>query len=441
MANLNILPGEWELQTREADRKRKFADLLRQSQQPQGQMVGNMFVAPSWTQRLAAAVNQWQGGQMQRQADDMERKAIEGQRQTMKTAGERLAAALQPKISPALEGNNTDDAAFMSAPGFYQPETTKQPSMDEVLSAQVQYANDIGDPAALQNVTSNMVNYRLRQQDREDDRAFRNQGREDEQRFRAEQAQLQREAQAAALKEQIAAREQAGQASADLRRDLAQMQMQNSRELAVMRSQNGQTPYFQAVPTPQGIMRFNARTGQMEPVMVNGSPVMKASDDPSLQGDISQAKAGGKVLGETAANAQINLPQTISQGDETIGLIDDLLKHPGFDSAVGLSSYNPLNRVAGQPGNDFNIRLDQLKGKQFLQAFETLKGGGQITEVEGKKATDAISRMNASASEDEFKKAAREFQDIVRKGVERAKAKAGGTQKVKRYNPSTGRIE
>lgn len=438
----NLLPGEWELQTREADRKRKFAEALRNSQQPQGGMVGNIYVAPSWTQRLASVLNQWQGGQMMREADEQERKAIETQRNTYKTAGERLANALRGKVNPSVDGNNTDDATFMSAPGVYQPEQRVAPSMDDVMSAQVQYAQDIGDPAAMQAVTSNMLNYRLRQQERDDDRSFRSTEADENRKFRAEQAALERQARADALKEQIAAREQAGLESANLRRDLAQMQMQTQREIAAARK-SGADPYFQAIQTPNGIMKFNARTGQMEPVMVNGAPVMKSADDPTLQGNIAEAKAGGKERGEAQAQAQIGLPQVAAQAQETIGLVDDLLKHPGFESAVGTSSLNPLNKLPGTAGKDFNIRLDQLKGKQFLQAFESLKGGGQITEVEGKKATEAISRMNTAASEDEFKKAAEEFKQIISNGVRRAQQKAGNPpqQKIKRYNPATGRIE
>lgn len=84
-----------------------------------------------------------------------------------------------------------------------------------------------------------------------------------------------------------------------------------------------------------------------------------------------------------------------------------------------------IQKIPGTSAKDFDIRLDQLKGKQFLQAFESLKGGGQITEVEGKKATDAIARMDAAGTEEEFIAAAREFQTIIRQGVARAKQKAG----------------
>ena len=46
-------------------------------------------------------------------------------------------------------------------------------------------------------------------------------------------------------------------------------------------------------------------------------------------------------------------------------------------------------------------RREQLTGQSFLSAFETLKGGGQITEVEGEKATKALSTVQV-ARQDEF---------------------------------------
>ena len=69
-------------------------------------------------------------------------------------------------------------------------------------------------------------------------------------------------------------------------------------------------------------------------------------------------------------------------------------------------------------------RLDQIKGQQFLSAFESLRGGGQITDVEGKKATEAISRMSAAQNVKEFDTALEEYRGILFKGLERAKNRA-----------------
>jgi hypothetical protein len=115
----------------------------------------------------------------------------------------------------------------------------------------------------------------------------------------------------------------------------------------------------------------------------------------------------------------------------------------GFEYAVGAGL--PSWMVMG--GSDtagFLGRLEQIKGKTFLQAFESLKGAGQITEKEGEKATSALNRMNTAQSEVEFIKAAREFEENLNRGMELAKKKVGmpsGSSAALRWNPTTKRWE
>ena len=115
----------------------------------------------------------------------------------------------------------------------------------------------------------------------------------------------------------------------------------------------------------------------------------------------------------------------------------------GFEFAVGAG----LPSWAVMGGSDtagFLARLEQIKSRTFLQAFESLKGAGQITEKEGEKATSALNRMNTAQSEVEFIKAAREFEENLRTGMDLAKKKAGvptgGTARL-RWNPSTNSWE
>lgn len=151
---------------------------------------------------------------------------------------------------------------------------------------------------------------------------------------------------------------------------------------------------------------------------------------PEFQAQKAAEVATAKTRAANTEQARIDLPKVIQQGEDTIKLVDDLLMHPGFKMSVGKSA--PIGSVASMiPGTDsasFDIALKQLKGKQFLEAFETLKGGGQITQIEGEKATQAMSRMEKANTEEEFIKASREFQDIIRRGIGRAKGKAGVQQ-------------
>lgn len=151
---------------------------------------------------------------------------------------------------------------------------------------------------------------------------------------------------------------------------------------------------------------------------------------PEFQAQKAAEVATAKTRAANTEQARMELPKVIQQGEDTIKLVDDLLMHPGFKMSVGKSA--PIGSVASMiPGTDsasFDIALKQLKGKQFLEAFETLKGGGQITQIEGEKATQAMSRMEKANTEEEFIKASREFQDIIRRGIGRAKGKAGMQQ-------------
>jgi hypothetical protein len=82
--------------------------------------------------------------------------------------------------------------------------------------------------------------------------------------------------------------------------------------------------------------------------------------------------------------------------------------------------------VPGTNAAGFQALQDQIEGTAFLSAFEALKGGGAISEKEGAKATAARLRMTLAQDEKEYVKAAREFQEVVRVGVQNAQRKAGG---------------
>jgi hypothetical protein len=187
------------------------------------------------------------------------------------------------------------------------------------------------------------------------------------------------------------------------------------------------------------IARFGPRAG--------GGIAVPTPEQQAAATEIAKGKA------ELTLKAQANLPNVIQESQNTIGLIDELLKSPGLKTAVGGSRMFGMQNIPGTAAKDFDVRLDQLKGKQFLQAYESLKGAGAITDIEGTKAGNAIARMDASASEKEFIKAAREFQEIISQGLERAKSKAGGgaimssseampsTPRRRVFNPKTGKIE
>jgi hypothetical protein len=105
-----------------------------------------------------------------------------------------------------------------------------------------------------------------------------------------------------------------------------------------------------------------------------------------------------------------------------IGQIDALLFDPALGKALGIEGF--LRTPFAQLGLDTETarvksRIDQIKGGAFLQAFESLKGGGQITELEGQKAEAAQSRLNTAQSEEDFRDALNEFRFYIDQGVRR----------------------
>lgn len=66
--DISGLPVNDELAQLELQRKLKIADALRQSQLPQGQMIGNRYIAPSWTQYAADLANKYIGGKQEENA-------------------------------------------------------------------------------------------------------------------------------------------------------------------------------------------------------------------------------------------------------------------------------------------------------------------------------------------------------------------------------------
>ncbi len=171
--------------------------------------------------------------------------------------------------------------------------------------------------------------------------------------------------------------------------------------------------------------------------------------DPKFQERMANARETGIAIAKGDVAATQALPKVLTRAEEAIRTIDQLIgkrdsvtgklltkdpvtgeplknnkPHPGFTGAVGATFLPGARFVDGTDAASFMSRHDQIKGASFLEAFESLKGGGAITQVEGEKATDAINRMSIATNENEYIRAALDLQDVVRKGVANAQAKA-----------------
>lgn len=168
-----------------------------------------------------------------------------------------------------------------------------------------------------------------------------------------------------------------------------------------------------------------------------------AFDQGKVKTDIPLDEAARqRALGETQAKFETAAPNAISDATQALGLIDQMIgtkpyidkatggrvqekePHPGFSGAVGFGIGQRY--VPGTNAASFQALFDQVQGGAFLQAFETLRGGGAITEKEGAKATAAKNRMSLAQDEKSFIAAAREYQDVLREGIKRAQARLQG---------------
>lgn len=109
-----------------------------------------------------------------------------------------------------------------------------------------------------------------------------------------------------------------------------------------------------------------------------------------------------KEAAKHKAAAIDQLPTVKNSTRQLKGMVNKLKNHKGFAGVVGAPNAASLMGIPGTPEADFKVLMDQIKGGTFLKGFQSLKGGGTITEVEGAKAENALARLSVSQSEEQF---------------------------------------
>jgi hypothetical protein len=137
-------------------------------------------------------------------------------------------------------------------------------------------------------------------------------------------------------------------------------------------------------------------------------------------------KKYGVDRAEEIAKIQTNLPALEKQVDQMLRDTNALVTHPGFETSVGAKGPSYLFGLKDEPlpialgggdAKDWQARQKQIESKSFLQAFDVLRGGGQITNIEGDKATVAINRMSSATTEKEYLAAKRDFDNFIKESV------------------------
>lgn len=129
-----------------------------------------------------------------------------------------------------------------------------------------------------------------------------------------------------------------------------------------------------------------------------------------------------KVLGEDAGKSIANMPQIMNTASETLKAIEGVRNHAG--RSWGTGSLGTIPGIPGTSQRGFIAAVDQLKGKTFLEAYNSLRGAGAIANAEGERATNAIARLDRAQNKEDFEAGLNDLRDVIKAGMLRASAKA-----------------
>lgn len=188
MQDVSGIPANDAMAQLELQRRIKMAQQLQNTTNPEGQMISGHYVAPSWTQFAANAMNKYYGRKAEEEAVKGYGTYTKAKEQKMADALSKLGGAFEPKTVtnttmqaqdvPLTEGMNvatspfgTTDTVAQIAPKFgmdtpapqnmqgmttqMNPVTTTstvQPSLVDIEKAFGQYASDVRDPKMLASI-------------------------------------------------------------------------------------------------------------------------------------------------------------------------------------------------------------------------------------------------------------------------------------------------
>jgi hypothetical protein len=167
----------------------------------------------------------------------------------------------------------------------------------------------------------------------------------------------------------------------------------------------------------RGVGEVDTGTGTEIIDKATGLPIRNVAKD--VRGAASQ-----KTQGEAQGTAVAALPTIESTANRALDTINKIRTHPGKQYGVGVAGVLP--GIPGTQQKGFVTLVDQAKGQTFLEAFNSLRGGGAITESEGKKATEAFARLDRAQTAEDFDAALADLEAVIKEGVRVARVKAGG---------------
>ena len=142
------MPVDDSLMNLQLKRRMAFADALREQQMPQGQMIGDRYVAPSWTQQLANAVGKMTGAYQEKKALDQYKDFAKTKQEKQADALKALSGAIAPT---AVTENSTYD---IQVPNGRTPQTENLGGMQPYESGMKNISVPVTNTTGQRNRTS-----------------------------------------------------------------------------------------------------------------------------------------------------------------------------------------------------------------------------------------------------------------------------------------------
>lgn len=198
-----------------------------------------------------------------------------------------------------------------------------------------------------------------------------------------------------------------------------------------------QTPEWRQA-TPEEAAAYGAQAGQIS----DKTGQFKPFNAPRGQIIESDGRGGFRVIEGSGVGTTETPKMDVSSPAEMVSTIDGILNDPALDTATGMLSFTQA--IPGTPQYRVGTRIRQLNGQAFLQAFNMLKGAGQITEIEGIKATEAVGRLDSAQSPADYRAALMELRTLLLEAQARPKGWAsqqGAAAAKAETMPTPGTVE
>jgi hypothetical protein len=142
--------------------------------------------------------------------------------------------------------------------------------------------------------------------------------------------------------------------------------------------------------------------------------------DPAAEGGVRFVTPPGTQAASEVAAAEGQKTAYAATAEDSMRLIDSIISDPALPSVTGM--FQGRMPPVTQAGTNLLAKIEQVQGQAFLQAFESLKGGGAITEREGLAAQNAIARLQRSQDDVAFTAALNDLKAVLDRGRRRAMA-------------------